>query len=78
MNAERLKQIEEIYHAAVEIPFAGREAFFNQFCGADEDLRREVESLLSFEELTDDFLDAPPESLAAEIFVKRGKPGEFD
>ncbi len=71
MNAKRLKQIEEIYHAALEIPFAGREAFFNQFCDADEDLRREVESLLSFEESTDDFLDASPESLAAAMFVER-------
>ncbi len=76
MDAERLKQIEEIYHAAVEIPFAGREAFFNQFCGADEDLRREVESLLSYENSSGDFLVTPPESLAAEIFA--GKNNQAD
>ncbi len=68
MKAERLKQIEEIYHAALEIPTAERDAFFRERCGADESLRREVESLLSFEESDEHFLDRPPESLAAEMF----------
>ncbi len=45
MDTARLKQIEEIYHAALEISTAGREAFFKDVCGADENLRREVESL---------------------------------
>jgi len=36
MNAERLKQIEEIYHAALEIPPDKRESFFKEFCGADK------------------------------------------
>ena len=43
MNNKRLKQIEELYHAALEIAPAGREAFFNNRCGADEELRREME-----------------------------------
>ncbi len=71
MDSERLKRIEEIYHAALAIPFAGREAFFNESCGADADLRREVESLLAFENASGDFIDTPPESLAAEMFVER-------
>lgn len=45
MNADRLKQIEEIYHAALEIAPDERESFFANQCGEDEDLRREVESL---------------------------------
>ena len=71
MNSERLKQVEEIYHAALEIPFAEREAFFDESCGADENLRREVESLLAFENSSGNFIDAPPESLAAEMFAER-------
>ncbi len=55
MEAERLKQIEEIYHAALEISPEKREAFFKQRCGADENLRREVESLLAFENTFDSF-----------------------
>ena len=71
METGRLKQIEEIYHAALEIPSAKRESFFREHCGADENLRREVESLLAFEESSDNFLDRPPESLAAEMFVEQ-------
>ncbi|MCY7345850.1 MAG: protein kinase [Pyrinomonadaceae bacterium] len=71
MNSETLKQVEEIYHAALEIPLAKREAFFKESCGADENLRREVESLLAFENTFDKFIDAPPESLAAEMFAEQ-------
>ena len=73
MEAGRLKQIEEIYHAALEIKSGERESFFKKTCGADENLRREVESLLSYENSSDNFLDAPPESLAAEMFAEREK-----
>ena len=71
MHPNRLKQIEEILHAALEIPPEKRESFFNEFCGTDVELRREVESLLAFEENSDDFLEASPESLAAEMFAER-------
>lgn len=73
MNIERLNQIEEIYHAALEIPAAEREAMFDKLCGADVDLRREVESLLAFEKTPENFLDAPPEALAAEIVFSQGE-----
>ncbi len=73
MDSQRLKQIEEIYHAALEISPDKREAFFKDHCDTDENLRREVESLLSFEESSDSFLDTPPESLAAEMFAEREK-----
>jgi serine/threonine-protein kinase len=71
VNTNRLKQVEEILHAALEIPSGERESFFNEFCGEDVELRREVESLLAFEENSDDFLDISPESLAAEMFTER-------
>jgi len=73
MNAERQKQIEEIYHAALEIPDGERESFFKESCGADIELRREVESLLAFEKNSDNFLDTPPESVAAEMFDEQEK-----
>jgi len=55
MDATRLKQIEEIYHAALEIPPDERESFFKISCGADIELRCEVESLLAFEKNSDKF-----------------------
>ncbi len=71
MNAEKLKQIEEMYHAALEIPPGERETFFREHCGADENLRREVESLLAFENSFDEFIDKLPESFAAEMFAEQ-------
>lgn len=68
MDAERLKQIERTYHKALEIPPDERDTFFGEFCGEDIELRREVESLLSFKNSSDDLLKTSPESLAAEMF----------
>jgi len=68
MNIERLNQIEEIYNAVLETQAGEREALFDKLCGNDAELRREVRSLLAFERTPDNFLDAPPEALAAEMF----------
>ncbi len=73
MNAERLDQIEELYHAALEIAPAERAAFLDEICGEDADLRREVESLLGFEESSDNLFNAPLDSFVAEIFSERDK-----
>ncbi len=73
MDSKRLKQIEEIYHAALEIPHGKRDSFFKEHCGEDLELRREVESLLLFEKTFDSLIDAPPKSLAAEIFSQKSK-----
>ncbi len=77
MNAERLKQIEEIYHAALEISPDKRESFFTEICGEDVELRREVESLLVFEKGFDSLIDTPPEMLAAEMFSEREYQSNF-
>ena len=57
MNSERLKQIEKIYYAALEISTNQRELFLNESCGADKNLRREVKSPLSFEDTPTEFID---------------------
>jgi eukaryotic-like serine/threonine-protein kinase len=71
MNAEKLKQIEEIYHAALKFPPDERDSFFKDACGADDDLRREIESLFSFENTFDSFIDTPPEVLATQIIFEK-------
>jgi serine/threonine protein kinase len=71
MNIERANQIEEMYQAVLEIAESEREAFLRRKCGADEDLRREVESLLSFDEVPSSVLDNSPESLIAEMFIEQ-------
>jgi len=69
MNATRLKQIEEIYHATAENAPSEREAFVSVRCGDDRDLRREVESLLSYDEILGSFIDSSPDAIAAEMFA---------
>lgn len=70
MNHERFKKVEEIYHSVLKMPPEKRDSFLDESCGGDAELRREIESLLSFENTFASIIDMPPESLAAEIFSK--------
>ena len=49
MQSERWQQVERLYHSALERAPALRQAFLAEACGGDEELRREVESLLAQE-----------------------------
>jgi eukaryotic-like serine/threonine-protein kinase len=68
MSPERLKKVEEIYHAVLELPPERRQTFLRESCADDAALRRELDSLLSFENTFDSRLDNPPKSLAEEVF----------
>lgn len=61
-----LSEIEEIYHQALQFQTAAeRERFLRESCGDDGELRREIDSLLSFDEPAQNFIESPPEDLAA-------------
>jgi eukaryotic-like serine/threonine-protein kinase len=47
VTPERFRQIDELYHSAREQETGARAAFLAGACNGDEDLRREVESLLA-------------------------------
>ena len=47
MTPERWRQITDVFHAALARDTAAREAFLEQACGADRDLRGEVDALLA-------------------------------
>jgi serine/threonine protein kinase/Tol biopolymer transport system component len=47
MTSQRWRQIELVYHAALEREPQARAQYVAAACGADEDLRKEVESLLA-------------------------------
>src|SRR5437667_333545 len=47
MSPERRRQIEELYHAALERDPGRRSGFLAEACRDDVELRREVESLLA-------------------------------
>jgi len=55
----RWEKVEQIYNAALERPEAERAAFLGEACGGDEDLRRELESLLGHAQRAGDFLELP-------------------
>ena len=71
MTPERLSQIEELYHLAREREPGQRAAFLAGACQDDEDLRREVESLLASEPSGACFLDEPVMRQAAGTFASQ-------
>lgn len=72
MDPLKFKKVEEIYHAALEFPASERSSFIEKSCEGDVELKKEVESLLSFETPFDSRIDNPPESLAADVvFTKK-------
>ncbi len=49
MNPERLRRIEELYHAALELAPQRRAALLSEACQGDDELRVQVEQLLAME-----------------------------
>jgi eukaryotic-like serine/threonine-protein kinase len=54
--AERWRRIEEVFHAALDLEPQARPAFLQQACGDDNELIKEVESLLDSSDKTTDFV----------------------
>lgn len=58
MNETRWRRIEEVFHHAADLAPGQRAEFLADACAGDEDLRREVESLLSNDNTTDNLVGA--------------------
>jgi eukaryotic-like serine/threonine-protein kinase len=56
---ERWQEIERIFHAARELDGSARAEFLAKACAGDDDLRREVESLLVQADQVGTFLELP-------------------
>ena len=65
MDAERWKQIDGIFAAVLEIPETERERFLAENCGGDEELKKEVLSLLKVEPRANHFLETSAMGVAA-------------
>ena len=57
MDLERLRKIEQLFHAALELESTQRAALLRDSCGGDEDLRHQVEALLAMEQERSGLLD---------------------
>jgi Tol biopolymer transport system component/tRNA A-37 threonylcarbamoyl transferase component Bud32 len=77
MDAARLQQIQDLYHAALDHAPSERGAFLSEACGLDEKLRREVESLLTQNGSSDGPMDRPAISLLAEAMVAQVSAGDL-
>ena len=69
MKDERWQQVERLYHSVVAKPSGERSDFLAEACAGDEELRREVESLLAYEDRAETFIESPALDLAARMMA---------
>src|ERR1051326_636844 len=69
MSAVEWKEIEEVFQAALEVAPADLNGWLTERCAADQELRREVESLLAAERASSDFLSKSDLPKAACLFL---------
>ena len=73
MTPERWRQIEQIYHSTLEREESQRSSFLKEACAGDEELRREVESLLAHKDQAESFIEVPALEAAAKGLAE-GRP----
>jgi eukaryotic-like serine/threonine-protein kinase len=70
MEPERWRQIEEIFHSALQVEEDKRANFLEQACAGDESLRLKIESLLAHHEESGSFLQIPAMEMAAQASAR--------
>lgn len=75
MDGDRWRKIEEGYHAALKHNAGERRLFLDQACAGDEELRREIESLLACENEAKGFLAEPALEQAAKSLAEEQAGG---
>src|SRR5215216_283215 len=79
MKPERWKQVDKLLEAALDCPPTERASFLDRACSGDEELRRELDSLLISDEQAEAFIESPPARVAADLFTdKPTKPSRGD
>ncbi len=74
MNPGRWEQVTQLHLAALNRKTAERAAFLREACAGDDELRREVESLLANDDGGDNFLESPALNAAARLLAQAGSP----
>jgi TolB-like protein len=75
MPTERWRRIEELYHEALARPEGARSQWLEAACGADHELRREVEALVRYDAADASALERPALAAAAEAFGRERRDG---
>jgi serine/threonine-protein kinase len=76
MTPERWKQVDQLLQEALVRDSAERDAFLAEACGADDELRHEVESLLGFHDRAENFIETPPSDIAADWLAEESRAGQ--
>ena len=69
MTPERWRQINDLFHAALERPPQAREDFLTSAATGDPELAREVRSLLASHDASGGFLEKPAYAVAADLIL---------
>ena len=73
MTPEEWQRVQEILESAMDVDPGSRSAFIRKACGGDENLRREVESLLADHQKAERFLEEPALQVLERHLVSRGR-----
>src|SRR5262249_32720317 len=77
-DKQRWRQVETLYHAALEREFGARDAFLAQACVGDEELRRAVESLLRCDARAEHFIESPALDVAGQLHAEGWMPSMIE
>src|SRR5262245_35121771 len=69
MNPEKWRQVERLYHSALQREAEQRASFLATACEGDDSLRREVESLLAHQSQAENLMEAPVMEVAAKALA---------
>ena len=70
MTPERYQRIGKLYHSVLELAPDERPSFLAQACDGDEEMLREVQSLIASHEQAGSFIESPAIEVAAEILAE--------
>ena len=68
MNPDRWRKIEKIFKQALDVDRSCRAAVIEESCAGDDELRKEVESLLAQKSAASLFIETPAVDVATEGF----------
>jgi hypothetical protein len=72
VNPDSFQQIEKLYNDALALAADERARFLDQACGADVELRKEVESLLAFQGQSESYLEKTAFQAVAQVLADEG------
>jgi eukaryotic-like serine/threonine-protein kinase len=73
LKGERWQNVEQIFHAALELDVKDRASLLERECGGDESLRREVESLIQYGRNAGSAFETPCLDIVAQALAKETK-----